>query len=535
MKQKEKLESLGKKILNLSRTDILLNLPYLNTALLSLDYVMDLTTTSVGTDAFSIRFNPGYLFRLYQDAPVMVNRTYMHMLMHCLFRHVFSTTRFSDERLFNLACDIAAEHILDSMDEPAIHRPLSDLREDIYKTLEKEISVLTAERIYRYLKSIKDEESAAESISLIDTPNVSTQNRTYNSHADTKSSLSQDNRALQADSLTDTPVHSPDNQTLSSYDYIQFIGKWEKAFLADDHSFWRREREDGDVAPPENEVPKLPLPLMNVQMRQVKEEEWDRISRRVQSEIDLLSGHNSGESGTFSWMLSLQNERYQDFRQYLARFAVVREEIGIDPDTFDYALYNYGFEVYGNMPLIEENELRTTKRVASLVIAIDTSASCKERLVKKFLSQTAAIFKSQETFFHHMELCILECDNVIQNETFITDLRDIDNYTESFTAHGGYGTDFRPVFDRVWQLQTEGRLTNLRGLLYFTDGFGTFPQRVNGGRHVATHTIHAPMHGLSRSAGVTPYETAFVFYKDAPYNDKDVPAWAVKLFFSEIS
>jgi len=43
--------------------------------------------------------------------------------------------------------------------------------------------------------------------------------------------------------------------------------------------------------------------------------------------------------------------------------------------------------------------------------------------------------------------------------------------------------------------------------MYFTDGFGDFPVRA------------------------TSYETAFVFYKDAPFNEKDVPVWAVKLFF----
>ena len=498
MRQKEKLESLGKKILNVSRTDILLNLPYLNTALLSLDYAMDLTTTSVGTDAFSIRFNPGYLFRLYQDAPVMVNRTYMHMLMHCLFRHVFSTTRFSDERLFNLACDIAAEHILDSMDEPAIHRPLSDLREDIYACLEKEIGVFTAEKIYQYLITLQQTVCNTEINSITDTTNVFVQANAFDFS---------DNDNLHKNNHPQKNIVAASR--LTQFDFTLLIEKWEKNFLADDHSFWRREREDGDQSPHKDDTSELPLPLMNAKMRTIKEDEWDRISKRVQSEIDLLSGYDSGENGTFSWMLSLQNDHYQDFRQYLSKFSVVREEIGIDPDSFDYGLYNYGMEVYGNMPLIEENELRTTKRVDSLVIAIDTSASCKERLVKKFLSQTAAILQAQETFFHHLELCIIECDNVIQNDTFITDLRDIDNYTESFTAHGGYGTDFRPVFKRVAELQAEGKLTNLRGLLFFTDGFGTFPHNV------------------------TSYETAFVFYKDAPYNEKDVPAWAVKLFFTE--
>ena len=49
-----------------------------------------------------------------------------------------------------------------------------------------------------------------------------------------------------------------------------------------------------------------------------------------------------------------------------------------------------------------------------------------------------------------------------------------------------------------------GAFTRLRGLLYFTDGYGTFPGKM------------------------PPYETAFIFMKD-DYRDVDVPPWAIKL------
>ena len=37
------------------------------------------------------------------------------------------------------------------------------------------------------------------------------------------------------------------------------------------------------------------------------------------------------------------------------------------------------------------------------------------------------------------------------------------------------GTDFRPVFDRVAQLRADGALPRIRGLLYLTDGYGSYP------------------------------------------------------------
>ena len=38
---------------------------------------------------------------------------------------------------------------------------------------------------------------------------------------------------------------------------------------------------------------------------------------------------------------------------------------------------------------------------------------------------------------------------------------------------GGGGTDFRPAFAYVDRLCAEKKFSNLRGLLYFTDGMGT--------------------------------------------------------------
>ena len=73
----------------------------------------------------------------------------------------------------------------------------------------------------------------------------------------------------------------------------------------------------------------------------------------------------------------------------------------------------------------------------------------------------------------------------------------------SMTLKGFGGTDFRPVFDHVEKLRKSREFANLRGLIYFTDGLGTFP------------------------AQKPDYETAFIFLRedDAP----QVPPWAIKL------
>ena len=70
------------------------------------------------------------------------------------------------------------------------------------------------------------------------------------------------------------------------------------------------------------------------------------------------------------------------------------------------------------------------------------------------------------------------------------------------------GTDFRPAFAYVNQLCAEKKFSNLRGLLYFTDGMGTYPARRPG------------------------YDTAFLFLGER-FDDANVPPWAMKVVLDE--
>ena len=98
---------------------------------------------------------------------------------------------------------------------------------------------------------------------------------------------------------------------------------------------------------------------------------------------------------------------------------------------------------------------------------------------------------------------ILQCDTEIQSETVIEDLNRLEVYLESFTVRGFGGTDFRPVFRYVDQLKDSGQLKNLKGLIYFTDGYGVYP------------------------AKKPPYEVLFAFLNDDDYRPP-VPLWAMK-------
>lgn len=176
----------------------------------------------------------------------------------------------------------------------------------------------------------------------------------------------------------------------------------------------------------------------------------------------------------------------------------------LNPDEFDYIFYTYGLKLYEKMPLIEPLEYKEVKRIREFVIAIDTSGSVSGELVQIFVQKTYNILKSTESFFSKINLHIIQCDANIQEDIRITNQADFDAYLKTMKIRGLGGTDFRPVFDYVDGLRRQKEFKNLKGLIYFTDGYGTFPAKKPA------------------------YETAFVFVEDE-YNNPDVPPWAIKL------
>jgi len=456
---REKLEQMGFRILDAVRTELLLSMRFMAPALNSLGFKMDLATSSAGTDAAYIRFNPGFLLQVYVERPRRMNRMYVHMLMHCLFRHMFSARDREDPELWDLCCDIAAESVVDSMTYDVIARTHSPFREEWYERLESEVKILTAEKIYAWFLDRERNYAVEEAL--------------------------------------------------------------RREFTVDDHSFWQRledEQEpqknppgtppgapnnEGDQGKQETEQSSRDLKPVNP-----KEDEWKKNAEKIEADLDIMGKERSQEYGSLSRILRFESRKRTDYREFLQRFSVLREEAGIDPDSFDYGFYYYGMEMYGNMPLIEENEMREIRKVDSLVIAIDTSASCQKVLVQQFLNETADLLSGIGSFFKKTEIHLIECDDRVQNDRVITDLSQLQQYAQGFEVKGGFGTDFRPVFNYIEDLRAAGKLENLKGLMYFTDGFGEYPKKP------------------------TNYDTAFVFFRDEELDDTGVPDWAIKLFLT---
>ena len=196
-------------------------------------------------------------------------------------------------------------------------------------------------------------------------------------------------------------------------------------------------------------------------------------------------------------------ERY-DYKRFLQKFTTLREEIRLDLDSYDYIYYTYGLNHYGNMPLIEALEYKEVRKIEELAIVIDTSESCSGEYVRRFLEETFAILTNKDNFFRKMNVHIIQCDARAQQDDVITCEDDMKRYMENFKLIGFGGTDFRPAFEYVNELCRKKVFRHLKGLLYFTDGYGTYPARRPD------------------------YDVAFVFLEES-YNDRHVPPWAIKL------
>ena len=72
---------------------------------------------------------------------------------------------------------------------------------------------------------------------------------------------------------------------------------------------------------------------------------------------------------------------------------------------------------------------------------------------------------------------IIQCDSEVKTDDKITDSEALDAFLKDMKIVGGGATDFRPVFTYVEELKENHEFDNLKGIIYFTDGYGIYPEK----------------------------------------------------------
>ena len=443
MSKSEQLKQLAADVLNLSRNTLLVNLRFLDGALSQFE-LFPIETDTLLTDGTHILYNPRYVLQCYKSAREIPVRDYLHMVMHCVFRHLYMAPSLN-RTYWDLACDIAVEHVITELGLKAVTTAREKHQAQYISAVKKDLTHVTAEKIYAYLrKTLPDPAKIAEIRGL---------------------------------------------------------------FYADNHAIWYMTDEEiaqqfglssgGSPGAGENRG-------RTAGVRASRAVIWQGISEQIQVDLETFGKQRGLNPGAMTQNLASVNRERYDYTAFLKKFAVMGETMKINDDEFDYIFYTYGLQLYEKMPLIEPLEYKEVKAIKEFVIAIDTSGSTSGELVQKFVQKTYNILKSTESFFTKINLHIIQCDADIQEDQKITCQEAFDAYLKTMTIRGLGGTDFRPVFEYVEQLRRKKEFINLKGLIYFTDGYGTFP------------------------AKKPDYDTAFVFVEDE-YNNPNVPPWAIKL------
>ncbi len=435
---------LAKEVMNLSRNTLIVNLRFLDRAMSQLQQ-FPIPTSTMLTDGQYLLYNPRYILQNYKLSREIPVRDYLHMVMHCVFRHMFVDP--SVERSYwDLACDIAVEYVITELELKAVSAPRQREQAQYIDAFKKEMKQVTAEKIYAYLRQTKPDPGKVAQIRGV--------------------------------------------------------------FYADNHEIWYMSEEQKQA---EFGLPGADGPEGSGEDGEISssaKDAWTAISERMQVEMESFGKKQGKKAGALTQNLSEVNREKYDYTAFLKKFAVMGEAMKINDDEFDYIFYTYGLQLYEKMPLIEPLEYKEVKAIKEFVIAIDTSGSTSGELVQKFIQKTYNILKNQESFFTKINLHIIQCDADIQEDKKITCQEEFDEYLKNMRIRGLGGTDFRPVFEYVEKLRQNKEFTNLKGMIYFTDGYGTFP------------------------AKKPDYDTAFVFVEDA-YNNPDVPPWAIKLILQK--
>ena len=135
--EKDRLENISRKILVMARNELYMKMRFLDVALSSLPFVLDTGAEGMGTDGLYLYYDPQSLGGLFREDQVMVNRIYLHLVLHGIFRHMIRR-KGREERLYHLSCDIAVESIIDELQYRCVMKARSFPRREMYRELKKE-------------------------------------------------------------------------------------------------------------------------------------------------------------------------------------------------------------------------------------------------------------------------------------------------------------------------------------------------------------------------------------------------------------
>lgn len=419
------------------------------------------------TDGSYFRYNSDEIIKRASESQNEISHLILHSLFHCVLLHIFNTD-LKNKKLWNLSCDICVEKLINSAGITCTVTPKSERRIFLTRELCKEVKHFTAENIYAYFSqhNLTDEQisSYCDAFSEDDHNNWYELNQSY---------------------------HSPFEDDFEEVE-ARSIYKFADDGGTETNNFQNSvtQSQDDTVNSPASES-----------------EKWRETAKRIIRDSQNEPYVFGTSRGVDTQILKTVTRDYCDYGEFLKKFTAINEQLEINDDEFDYIYYTYGLSLYGNIPLIEPLEYAENGNIQKLIIAIDTSGSVNGEPVRCFVEKTYNILKTTDFFKHKSEIHILQCDCDIQSADIIHNENELEKYIENITLKGFGGTDFRPVFDYADNLLKNSPKKSLNGVIYFTDGDGSYPEKCPD------------------------YKNVFVIY-DNGFDESKMPKWAIPLYMN---
>lgn len=540
LKRRRQEFELAKDMLEECRVQLMLKFRFLDLALWRMEFELkkDTFRYPLATTAKKVYIDAPRVLARYRESFDELVRDYLHCVMHCVFRHPYNEG-FPNKEAWWLAADIIVESVIIDMLGGRFPSVDDHARINAINELKMLVGMLVPAKLYTLLRDVmtapegsmvrgvdsdkialwtalfeRDSHEAWPSNATdgdVEGDDESDDDRTKDSGDGGMDDPSEGQMETQGDQLVEEASDEPQNGESQPQGDNADEGNQKPEGGNDEE-----DTTQGDGSPDvQNGAAQNPSEAQketddrDLSELERDEKDWAEIAKQIEMNLEMFSKEWGEQAVNLVSSLEVANRKKYSYTDFLRSFMTVNEAMKLDMDEFDYIYYTYGIDMYGNIPLVEPLEYKDTHQIRDFVLAIDTSESTSGELVRRFIEHTFEILKESENFTREVNIHIIQCDNHVRSDIKITNVNQILPLMEDFRIRGFGGTDFRPVFDYVDHLRRNGELRDIKGLVYFTDGLGRFPEKTPG------------------------YETAFVFLSDGERTLPSVPPWAIKVVIDE--
>lgn len=373
----------------------------------------------LGTDGEVIYYNPLQIIQIAKEKVLLpkLERTIFHIILHGLLGH-FEQTGWRDKKLSGAVKDIQVARcmrMLYSDEELEVRRKdESDLLDNYFGD-------------ELYFKGLKDEVVRKSTLS-------GSKKFTYDNHNlwdSSKVSKAKVSKGKGSGKEGDGVAHPENKEGQSLWD------KGRKLLLG---------KEPKDAASMEKQIRGL-LGKQSGSSKQYGQNGGD-----AENEVEWIKSSNS-------------------YKELMEKITSLSERV-LEEQEIDKVLYQYGLELYGDVPLVEPEEITEKHCLNTLVVAVDTSGSCTHRAAL-FFREMVEVFEEIRKIGSIKHICYLECDTEITKQMDCYDVEEFIEFGKTHTFRGGGGTNFTPVFQYADSLLEAGELVD--AVIYITDAYGDFP------------------------------------------------------------